>query len=102
MLQEGKTYNNLGWSKGWWPGQIFEEIHAQGGGYRKFYTSFDSFFIRTIAYTTARVWGFCKFYDWVNNDPRRLARPDWLVEAGIAGGFLAGVLTNPVEIVFAR
>lgn len=58
--------------------------------------------MRTFAYTTARVWGYCYFYDWINKDPRRLARPDFLALAGAAGGFVAGVITNPVDIVFAR
>lgn len=63
---------------------------------------FDAFLIRTVAYTTARVWGFTYFYDKINKDPRRLARPDYYVFAGIAGGFIAGVVTNPVDIVFNR
>lgn len=55
-----------------------------------------------MAYTTARVWGFSYFYDKVNKDPRRLARPDYFVTAGIAGGLVAGIATNPFEIVFNR
>jgi hypothetical protein len=58
--------------------------------------------VRTFSYTTARVWGFLYFYDWINPDPRRLARPDYFVAAGAAGGLLAGIITNPTEIVFAR
>ena len=58
--------------------------------------------MRTVAYTSARVWGFTYFYDWINNDPRRLARPDYFVAAGILGGFTAGVVTNPIDIVFNR
>lgn len=58
--------------------------------------------MRTFAYTTARVWGFLYFYDWVNPDPRRVARPDAMVAAGVLGGFIAGVITNPVDIVFTR
>jgi hypothetical protein len=58
--------------------------------------------MRTFAYTTARVWGFCYFYDWINHDPRRLAKPDFLALAGFCGGFLAGVATSPIELVFAR
>lgn len=48
------------------------------------------------------MWGFCYFYDWINPDPRRLARPDYYVMAGIAGGMVAGIATNPVELVFSR
>jgi hypothetical protein len=55
-----------------------------------------------VAYTTARVWGFTYFYDKLNKDPRRLARPDSFVLAGVLGGFTAGVVTNPVDIVFNR
>jgi hypothetical protein len=67
-----------------------------------FINSIDAFLIRTMAYTTARVWGFCYFYDWINKDPRRTPRPDFYALAGISGGMLAGIATNPAEIVFAR
>ena len=66
------------------------------------YTSIDGFLMRTIGYTTARVWGFCYFYDWINPDPRRTARPDYYIMAGCTGGFVAGVATNPIDLVFAR
>lgn len=111
MLQEGKTFTGLGFQRGWYPFHIFEEIHQAGGGLKKFWTSyyytinlfrFDAFFIRTLSYTTARVWGFCYFYDKINTDPRRLARPDYFVAAGLTGGFVAGFATNPVEIVMSR
>lgn len=69
---------------------------------RRFYTSMDGFVIKTMAYTTFRVWGFLKFYDWLNPDPRRTARMDWMIMSGLAGGFTAGVITNPVDLVFAR
>lgn len=68
----------------------------------EFANRFDAFLVRTFAYTTARIWGFLYFYDKLNPDPRRIARPDYFVAAGIAGGFLAGLITNPVDIVFAR
>ena len=42
------------------------------------------------------------FCDRFNKDPRRYARPDLQIMCGIAGGLVAGVLTNPVEIVYAR
>lgn len=69
---------------------------------KQFYTGIDGFLIRTCTYTTARVWSFLYFYDWINPDPRRVARPDWMVEAGLAGGALAGLITNPIEIVYTR
>lgn len=55
-----------------------------------------------MAYTTARVWAFTYFYDKVNKDPRRLARPDYFVFAGALGGLTAGIVTNPIDIVFNR
>lgn len=102
MLQEGKVYTGLAFQRGLHPMAIFDEIYSAGGGYRRFYTSLDGFLIKTLAYTTARVWGFLTFYDWINKDPRRTARPDYYIMAGMAGGFTAGVLTNPLEMVFAR
>ena len=101
-MQEGKTFTGLGFQRGIDLGPMFEEIHQSGGGYRKFYTSIDGFVARTMAYTTARVWGFLLFYDWLNPDPRRTARPDWYIMAGLGGGFLAGVVSNPVDMVFTR
>lgn len=102
MLQEGKLFTGIAFQRGWHPIQIANEIYAAGGGLRSFYTSLDGFFVRTLAYTTARTWGFLYFYDKLNPDPRRTARLDWMIMAGVAGGFTAGVLTNPVELVFTR
>lgn len=42
------------------------------------------------------------FYDWINNDPRRQARADYYIFAGLAGGLTAGIVTSPFELVFAR
>lgn len=95
-------HTGIGFQRGWHPTQIFEEIHNAGGGLRKFYTGIDGFLARTLAYTTARVWGFCYFYDWLNPDPRRTARLDYMIMAGCAGGMVAGVASNPVDLVFAR
>ena len=66
------------------------------------YSSYDGFVARTMGYTTARVWGFLYFYDWVNPDPRRSARPTWMLFSGLAGGFAAGIASNPVDLVFSR
>ena len=95
ILQEGKGFTGLGFRKGLHGINIFNDIIAAGGGYKKFYSSFDAFFMRTVCYTTARIWGFLYFYDWINPDPRREARPDFYAYAGIAGGMLGGILANP-------
>ena len=102
MLQEGKLYAGDGFQRGFKLGPILDDIHAAGGGYRRFYTAMDAFVVRTVAYTTTRVWGFLLFYDWLNPDPRRTARPDWYIMAGVGGGFFAGVISNPIELVFTR
>lgn len=64
--------------------------------------SLDAFFLRTVGYTTARIWAFGYFYDKFNSDPRRMARFDYFLAAGVLGGFTAGVITNPIDIVFNR
>ena len=68
----------------------------------KFYSKLDAYLLRTFTYTTARIWGFLYFYDMVNHDPRREARADFYVYAGMAGGLAAGVVANPFQIVFSR
>lgn len=102
MLQEGKVFTGIGFQRGWHPFAVFEEIHNAGGGIRGMFSSYDGFLARTVGYTTARVWGFLYFYDKLNPDPRRSARPSWMVMAGMSGGMLAGIVSNPVELVFAR
>ena len=82
--------------------EVFNETFHAGGGMKKFYSSADAFVLRTMAYTTARIWGFLYFYDWINPDPRRQARNDFYAYAGLAGGIAGGILSNPAEIVFTR
>lgn len=102
MLQEGKGFTGIGFRRGLHSINVFNDIYAAGGGMRKFYSSLDAFFLRTVTYTTARIWGFLYFYDWINPDARRQAKPDFYAYAGIAGGLAAGIISNPVEIVFTR
>lgn len=64
--------------------------------------SIDAFLVRTVGYTTARVWAFSYFYDWFNPDPRRVARIDYFAFAGLLGGVIAGVATNPIDLIFNR
>ena len=71
MLQEGKTFTGIGFRKGLHGINIFNEIYNTGGGLKQFYSKFDAFFMRTVGYTTARVWSFLYFYDWINPDARR-------------------------------
>lgn len=102
MLQEGKTYNGMGYTRGYNGFQLYREIVSQGGGYKKWFTSYEGFLTRTLTYTTSRVWAYLYFYDRLNKDPRRHARPDRTAMAGVAGGVIAGIVSNPVEIVFTR
>jgi len=82
--------------------KIFSEISAQGGGMKKFFTSFEGFAARTLMYTTARTSAFLYFYDWINKDPRRYAKPEKLFYAAVPAGIVAGFVTNPFEVVFTR
>jgi len=102
ILQEGKGFSGIGFSKGIHTINIFNDTLAAGGGFKKFYSKFDAFAMRTFTYTTARVWGFLYFYDWINPDPRREARPDFYAYAGVAGGLAGGMLANPFQVVFSR
>lgn len=102
LLQEGKGFTGIGFRRGLHGTNVFTDTLKAGGGYRKFYSSLDAFFLRTIAYTTTRVGGFLYFYDWLNPDPRRQARQDFYGYAAVAGGMTAGVLSNPFEVVFTR
>jgi hypothetical protein len=102
MLQEGKVFNGLGLQRGYNAHQLYEEISKAGGGYKTWYTNYEGFISRTVAYTTCRVWAYLYFFDKLNNDPRRYARPDSQAIAGIAGGLIAGIVTNPIEIVYTR
>ena len=102
ILQEGKGFTGIGFRRGLHSINVFTETLKAGGGYRKFYSSWDAFFLRTVAYTTARVSGFLYFYDWINPDARRQARQDFYGYAAVAGGLVAGVLSNPFEVVFTR
>lgn len=102
MLQEGKNFNGLGFQRGDSPVRIFNEISLQGAGMKKYYTSYEGFLLKTVGYTTARVSAFLYFYDWVNKDPRRYAKPEKLLYAAVPAGLIAGIVTNPLEIVFAR
>jgi len=102
MLQEGKLYHGLGYQRGDYASKILEEIHQQGGGMKKYFSSYEGFLFRTMAYTTFRVSSFLYFYDWINKDPRRYAKPEKLMFSAIPAGMIAGVLTNPFEIVYTR
>ncbi len=102
MLQEGKTFIGLGFQRGFHPYPIYREIANSGPGYLKFYTSYEGLALKTMAYTNVRLMSYGYFYDWVNHDPRRMARGDYMLYAGLVGGFLTGVATNPLDCVFTR
>jgi len=102
ILQEGKVFTGIGFGRGFHPFAVFDEIHRAGGGLRKMFCGLDGWVARTVTYTTSRVWCFLYFYDWLNPDPRRTARMDWYTMAGMAGGMCAGIVSNPVELVYTR
>ena len=102
MLQEGKNFNGVGLHRGYNAHQIYSEISKAGGGMKTWWTSLDGFLAKTMVYTSSRIWAYLFFYDRLNKDPRRHARPDRTAMAGVAGGLVAGVVSNPFEIVFTR
>jgi solute carrier family 25 (mitochondrial oxoglutarate transporter), member 11 len=102
ILQEGKGFTGIGFSRGFHGVNIFNDTLAAGGGYKKFFSKLDAWAIRTVSFTTFRLWGFLYFYDWLNPDPRRQAKPDFYLYAGIAGGVAGGILCNPFQVVFSR
>ena len=75
MLQEGKGFTGIVFRRAIHSINVFNDIYAAGGVIKKFYSSFDAFFLRTVVYTTARIWGFLSFYDWINPDARRQTKP---------------------------
>jgi len=77
MLQEGKGFTGIVFRRAIHSINVFNDIYGAGGGIKKFYSSLDAFFLRTVVYTTARIWGFLSFYDWINPDARRQTKPDF-------------------------
>ena len=102
ILQEGRPFNGVGFFRGFYPYHIFDEVYRAGGGFRKMYSGLDAWFLRTVTYTTARIWSFLWFLDRIHHDPRRTPRPDYMFMAGMPAGMVAGALSNPVELVFTR
>lgn len=102
ILQEGRPYNGVGFFRGFYPFHIFDEAYRAGGGFRKMFTGVDAWLVRTVAYTTTRIWAFGWFLDRIHHDPRRTPRPDYQIMAGMPAGLVAGVASNPVELVFTR
>jgi len=102
ILQEGKCFSGLGFQKGYHWTNVVQDTMNAGGGMKKFYSSWDAFALRTMTYTTARIWGFLYFYDWINPDARRQAKGDFYALAGLCGGFAGGMLSNPFQVVFNR
>ena len=102
VLQEGRVFPGIGWNIGFHPARVFDEIHSTGIGIRGMFCGIDAWTVRTVTYTTARIWSFLYFYDWINPDPRRNARIDSMITASLAGGLVAGVLSNPIEMVYTR
>jgi hypothetical protein len=77
MLQEWKGFTGIVFRRAIHSINVFNDIYAAGGGIKKFYSSFDALFLRTVVYTTVRIWGFLSFYDWINPDARRQTKPDF-------------------------
>jgi hypothetical protein len=86
MLQEGKRFTRIVFRRALHIIDVFNDIYAEGGGIKKFYSSFGAFLLRTVVNTTTRIWGYLSFYDWINPDARRQPKPDFYAYTGIEVG----------------
>ena len=102
LLQEGRKLHGFGTERGVPMVRTLESIIESGSGIRGLYTGFDTLFIRSLWYGGFRCYLWCSLFNYVNKDPRRT--PHWAVDSltSFSAGFLAGVLTNPIDIVYNR
>lgn len=64
--------------------------------------SFDTLFIRSLWYGGFRSYFWCLSYNYFNKDPRRTGHWGISSFASFIGGFLTGIITNPIDIVYNR
>lgn len=95
IFQEGKGFPGTGFRRGLNIINVFYDFCAAGGGMIKFYSSY------CHLYNSKNI-GILYFYDWINSHARRQSKPNFYAYAGITGGFAAGIVSNPVEIIFSR
>jgi hypothetical protein len=102
LLQEGRHLHGFGSERGVPSVRIFYEIIDSGSGLKGLYTGYDSLLMRGLWGSGWRSYFWCYFYNYFNTDPRRA--PHWAVgsTASFMGGFCAGVITNPIDIVYNR
>jgi hypothetical protein len=102
LLQEGRKLHGFGTERGSPMVRNMTAILDSGAGLRGLWTGFDTLFARSIWYGTVRSYLWCLCYNRVNPDPRR--SPHWSVAslASFSAGFMSGVITNPIDIVYNR
>ena len=102
LLQEGRRLHGYGAERGVPSVRIFYEIVDSGVGIKGLFTGYDSLLMRGLWGGSWRTYFWCYFYNQVNKDPRRA--PHWSIGtlASFLGGFCAGVITNPVDVIYNR
>jgi solute carrier family 25 oxoglutarate transporter 11 len=102
LLQEGRRLHGYGAERGVPSIRIFYEVIDSGVGIRGLFTGFDSLLMRGLWGGSWRTYFWCYFYNSFNKDPRRA--PHWSLgsSASFLGGYCAGFITNPVDIVYNR
>jgi len=102
LLQEGRRLHGYGAERGVPSIRIFYEVMDSGVGVKGLFTGYDSLLWRGIWGSSWRTYFWCYFYNHFNKDPRRA--PHWAIGtwASFLGGFCAGVITNPIDIVYNR
>ncbi len=78
------------------------EIIESGAGIRGFWKGADTLLARSFWYGGFRPYFWSLFYNYFNQDPRRTVHWTGVSLAGFLGGFCAGVITNPIDIVYNR
>jgi hypothetical protein len=102
LLMEGRKLHGFGLERGSPMVKNYEAVLESGAGLRGFFTGYDTLLVRSLWYGTFRCYFYCNLFNYVNKDPRRT--PTWWVDSAtsFAAGFITGVLTNPIDIVYNR
>ena len=102
LLQEGRRLHGYGAERGVPCIRVFYEVIDSGVGLRGLFAGYDSLLIRGLWGSSWRTYFWCYFYNHFNKDPRRAPHIPVGTWASFLGGYCAGFITNPVDIVYNR
>jgi len=102
LLQEGRFLHGFGMERGVPVGKLLAEIIESGSGIKGMYTGFDTLLMRGLWLGGWRSYFWSFFYNHYNKDPRRAPHYSVGSFASFLGGFCAGVVNNPIDIVYNR